>query len=45
MEWWSGSVRVTAWPDEKATEQKGYAVLTFKVERRFKNQKNDWHSS
>ena len=45
MEWWSGSVRVTEWPDEKATEQKGYVVQTFKIERRCKNLKGDWHSS
>ena len=45
MEWWSGSIRITQWLDEKAIEQKGYAVQTFKIERRCRNLKGDWHSS
>jgi hypothetical protein len=45
MELHCGAVRVTAWPSEKASERQGYPVLGFRIERRFKNQKNDWHSS
>ena len=45
MEWQCGSVRMAMFSSETATERQGYPVFTFRVERRYKNQKGDWHSS
>lgn len=45
MEWRCSSVRVQMFSNEAATERQGYPVFSFRVERRYKNQKGDWHSS
>ena len=44
-EWRSGSVRLQMFPQATATERQGYPVFTFRVERRYKDSKGDWHSS
>lgn len=44
-EWRCGSVRVQMFSNETATERQGYPVFSFRVERRYKDKKGDWHSS
>ncbi len=43
-EWRCGSVRVQMFSNEAAAERRGYPVFSFRVERRYKNKKGDWHS-
>ena len=45
MEMRSGSVRVTAWENEQKTADGRRPVVQFTVERRYCDQKGDWHSS
>jgi len=45
MEMHAGSVRVTGWENEAKTADGPRPVLQFTVERRYCDQKGDWHSS
>jgi hypothetical protein len=42
-EWQCGFVRMAMFANETATQRQGYPVFSFRVERRYKDQKNDWH--
>ena len=41
----SGSVRITAWESEEKKVNAHRPVVQFTVERRYCDQKGDWHSS
>ena len=45
MEMYAGSVRVTAWENEQNTSKGRQPVVQFTAERRYCDQKGDWHSS
>ena len=45
MEMYAGSVRVTGWENEQKTADGRRPVVQFTVERRYCDQKGDWHSS
>lgn len=44
-EWYCGSVRLSAWEQERTSDGETYTCLSFKLERRYRNKKGDWHSS
>jgi hypothetical protein len=44
-EWWCSSVHVQMFENDAATERRGYVVANFRMERRYTDQKGDWHSS
>lgn len=45
IEMYAGSIRVTGWENEQTTSSGRRPVLQFTVERRYCDQKGDWHSS
>ena len=44
-EWRCGSVQLQMYSDETATKRHGYPLAVFRTQRRYRDQKGDWHSS